>query len=177
VHSQWNQLTTADDALAQQAFLTSSFTKPRSTDLGSLREWLNRTMYGDSFLAGRTEDVWDLEKGFDDFTAIRGTPDKYNELTYYVSYLILYLKRLFVSGKKPEAPIYGLNGSFQVKIADGLVTVVASICPVLPIVILFLIHSLLVRLVMILVFTAVFALILVFGMYMKSDKVLAVTTA
>lgn len=70
-----------------------------------------------------------------------------------------------------------MTASSQDRVTNGLVTVISSICPVLPIVILFFIHDLLVRLGMILLFTAIFASILVFGMQMRSDKVLAVTTA
>jgi hypothetical protein len=49
--------------------------------------------------------------------------------------------------------------------------------PILPIVILFFVQQLIVRLGLILVVTAVFAAVLVFGMNMNSDKVLAITIA
>ena len=61
-------------------------------------------------------------------------------------------------------------------VANGVVTVISSVFPVLPIVILFFIPQLIVRLALILVFTVVFA-VLVFSMHMNSDKVLAITTA
>jgi hypothetical protein len=166
-----------DETLIQQAILNSSLAEPKSADLKSLREWLMRKDYGDSFLAGKTEDVWDVEKGYDDHTTITSSGDRYSGLTYCVSTLLVYLRRLVGSGHQPQDRVYSLTSSSQDRITNGLVTVISSICPVLPIVILFFIHDLLVRLGMILVFTAVFASILVFGMQMKSDKVLAVTTA
>jgi hypothetical protein len=58
-----------------------------------------------------------------------------------------------------------------------MMTVVSSVFPVLPIVILFFIDRLLVRLGLILLFTAVFAGVLVFGMRLEPDKTLAITTA
>jgi hypothetical protein len=151
--------------------------EPNRADLDALREWLDRPGYGDSFLAGRTEAVWDVEKGFADYATIRATADRYNKLTYYISAFLVYMKRALGSTDQSPYRIYGLTGSSQDRVANGLVTVISSTCPVLPIVILFFIPSLLVRLGMILVFAAVFASILVFGMQMRSDKVLAVTTA
>ena len=58
-----------------------------------------------------------------------------------------------------------------------MVTVISSVLPVLPILMLLWVQHLLVRIGLILVFTVVFAALLVFGMHMDSDKVLAVTTA
>ena len=136
-----------------------------------------RKDYGDSFLAGKTEDVWDIEKGYDDHTTTTSSGDRYSGLTYCVSTLLVYLRRLAGSGHQPQNRVYGLTSSSQDRVTNGLVTVISSICPVLPIVVLFFIHDLLVRLGMILVFTAIFASILVFGMQIRSDKVLAVTTA
>jgi len=164
-----------DETLIQQAILNSSLAEPKSADLKSLREWLMRKDYGGSFLAGKTEDVWDIEKGYDDYTTVTGSGDRYSGLTYCVSTLLVYLRRLV--GSRPQDRVYSLTASSQDRVTNGLVTVISSICPVLPIVILFFIHDLLVRLGMILVFTAIFASTLVFGMQMRSDKVLAVTTA
>jgi hypothetical protein len=166
-----------DEALTQQAILNSSLAEPKSADLKSLREWLMRKDYGNSFLAGKTEDVWDIEKGYDDHATIMSSGDRYSGLTYCVSTLLVYLRRLAGSGHQPQDRVYSLTSSSQDRVTNGLVTVISSICPVLPIVILFFIHDLLVRLGMILVFTAIFASTLVFGMQMRSDKVLAVTTA
>jgi hypothetical protein len=56
-------------------------------------------------------------------------------------------------------------------------TVTSSVFPVLPVVILFFVPTLIVRLGLILVFTVGFAAVLVFGMNVNSEKVLAVTTA
>jgi hypothetical protein len=166
-----------DEILTQQAILNSSLAEPKSADLKSLREWLMRKDYGDSFLAGKTEDVWDIEKGYNDYTTTTSSGDRPGGLTYCVSTLLVYLRRLAGSAHQPQDRVYGLTSSSQDRVTNGLVTVISSICPVLPIVILFFIHDLLIRLGMILVFTAIFASIFVFGMQMRSDKVLAITTA
>ena len=63
------------------------------------------------------------------------------------------------------------------RVGNGVVTVVSSVLPVLPLVALFWVQHLLVRIGLIHVFTLIFAALLVFGMHMDSGKVLAVTTA
>lgn len=63
------------------------------------------------------------------------------------------------------------------KLDRAIVTMVSSMFPVLPITILFFINRLLIRLGLVLLFTALFAFVLVFGLGIDSDKTLAVTTA
>jgi hypothetical protein len=58
-----------------------------------------------------------------------------------------------------------------------VVTVISSVLPVLSILMLLWVQHLLARIGLILALTVVFAALLVFGMHMDSDEVLAVTTA
>ena len=90
---------------------------------------------------------------------------------------MLHVRRRFGRHKQPPDHVYSLPEVSQAFIANGIMTVSSSVFPVLPIVILFFINRLLVRLGLILVFTAIFAAILVFGMRLDPDKVLAITTA
>jgi hypothetical protein len=57
----------------QQAKLGQLLSVPQTKHLQTLRKWLNRSEYGNSFLRGRVEGVWDAEKGFDDFAVIQRT--------------------------------------------------------------------------------------------------------
>jgi len=70
-----------------------------------------------------------------------------------------------------------VDSSEDASLAQGISVVISSILPVLPIVVLFFIKSLLVRIGLILVFTAVFAAVLVFGLKLGPEKVLTITTA
>ena len=63
------------------------------------------------------------------------------------------------------------------KLDRVIVTTVSSMFPVIPIIILFFINKLLIRLGLVLLFTVLFAFVLVVGLGVDSDKTLAVTTA
>jgi hypothetical protein len=161
----------------QQAKLGQLLSAPQTKSLQTLQKWLNRSGYGNSFLRGRVEGVWDAEKGFDDFAAIQRTKFFSNGPSSLLLRLMLHARRRFARPKQPHGHVYSLPEASQAFIANGIMTVISSVLPVLPIVILFLINRPLVRLGLILVFTALFAAILVFGMRLDPDKVLAITTA
>jgi hypothetical protein len=148
--------------------------KPSQKNLNSLRDWLDRPGYGDMFLLGDTEGVWDKEKAFNDFATLHKTADG---ITENLLGLLVRYKRYLTSAKQPKYHVYSLEESARISVANGVITVLSSVFPVLPIVILFFIQRLIVRLGLILVFTVVFAAVLVFGMNVNSDKVLAITTA
>lgn len=161
----------------QQAKLGQLLSVPQTKNLQTLRKWLNRSEYGNSFLRGRVEGVWDAEKGFDDFAAIQRTKWFGTGPSSLLVRLMLHVRRCFGRHKQPPGHVYSLPEVSQAFIANGIMTVLSSVFPVLPIVILFFIDRLLVRLGLILAFTAIFAAILVFGMRLDPDKVLAITTA
>jgi hypothetical protein len=147
--------------------------KPSQKNLDTLRDWLGRDGYGNMFLLGDTEGVWDKERALTDFMAFQTTADGITELLRMAG------ARQAISDcrQKPKYPIYCLEDSSRTGIANGVATVISSVFPVLPVVILFFVPRLIVSLVLILVFTVGFAAVLVFGMNVNSEKVLAITTA
>jgi hypothetical protein len=167
----------SDEAFIQHAQVRALSQKACSDHLVTLRKWLERPSYGSSFLRGRVESVWDAEKGFEDFASFVDQRTATTGLTSYLAKFLLHVRRSWMKGGKASNHIYTMGEDAQQRIAKGIMTVVSSIFPVLPIVILFFIKRLLVRLVFILVFTTVFATTLVFGMRMEPDKTLATTTA
>ena len=166
-----------DDALIRHAQVSSMMKSPRIEHLKNLREWLERPGYGGSFLRGKIESVWDAEKGFKDLASFEALQRRDAGLTLHLANLVLHLKRSWTGTGKPSNQIYTVGESTHEWIADGIMTIISSIFPVLPIVILFFVNRLLVRLGLILVFTGIFAAVLVFGMRIESDKTLAITTA
>lgn len=150
---------------------------PHTRDLRELQGWLNRPEYGGSFLRGTVEGVWDAEKGSDDFATFDAMQTSKNGFTAQFALVLLYLQRCISHRKKPTDHVYSLADSSRQWMANGIMTVISSVFPVLPIVILFFVERLLIRLGLILVFTAVFSAVLVFGMRMEPDKVLTITTA
>jgi hypothetical protein len=150
---------------------------PHTRDLRELQGWLNRPGYGGSFLRGTVEGVWDAEKGLDDYATFDAMQTSKNAFTAQFALVLLYLQRCISHRKKPTDHVYSLAESSQWWMANGVITVTSSVFPVVPIIILFFVERLLIRLGLILVFTAVFSAVLVFGMRMEPDKVLAITTA
>jgi hypothetical protein len=124
-------------------------------------------------VSGSVEGVWDTERKYSDFVTFQAV----GGLAYEFSRFFLYLSRLFAPKQDIPNRVYHLNASSSGGFANGIVTIVSSVFPVLPIIILFFIHRLLIRLILILAFTALFSAILVFGVRLKPDQVLAITTA
>jgi hypothetical protein len=124
-------------------------------------------------VSGSVEGVWDTERKHSDFVTFQAV----GGLAYEFSRFFLYLSRLFAPKQDIPDRVYHLNASQSGGFANGIVTIVSSVFPVLPIIILFFIRRLLIRLILILAFTALFSAILVFGVRLKPDQVLAITTA
>jgi hypothetical protein len=73
-----------------------------------------------------------------------------------------------------DTHVYTVLHSSRDVTTRGILTVVSSTFPVIPIIFL---HSLLVRLGLVLAFTAVFASVLIFGLRVRPDIMLGITTA
>ena len=85
--------------------------------------------------------------------------------------------RPLISRKLQPDRVYSVNSSSEKRVAQGFSVVISSVIPVLPIVILYFVHRPLVRIGLILIFTAVFAAVLVFGLKLEPEKVLGITSA
>jgi VIT1/CCC1 family predicted Fe2+/Mn2+ transporter len=86
------------------------------------------------------------------------------------------LRRLVSRNKQPGHVFY-VNSTPDGGVAQGLAVILASVLPVLPVIILFFVDSLPTRIGLILIFTAVFAAVLVFGFQLDAERVLTITTA
>jgi hypothetical protein len=168
------RLTEIDEALIQQAQLRS-MAKPSQKNLDARGDWLDRDGYGNMFLLGDPEGVWDKEKAVADFMTFQNTADA---ITESFSGWLVRAKRYLTSAKKPKYHVYRLEDSSRASVAHHVATVISSVFPVLPVVILFFVPRAYCQAWLdSLVFTGGFAAVLVFGMNMASEKVLAVTTA
>jgi hypothetical protein len=142
-----------------------------------LRQWLQTPEFGDSFISGRTEGVWDSDKNFHDFTVPNCGSETVDGLTFQLTSLLTYLESFVKRSKQPDDELHSISGSAKIKLDRAIVTTVSSMFPIMPIIILFFINQLLIRLGLVLLFTVLFAFVLVFGSGIGSDKTLAVTTA
>ncbi len=142
-----------------------------------LREWLQTPEFGDSFVSGKTEGVWDSAKNFNDFAVPHGGTGAVDGLTFQFASLFLYFESWVRWGRQPYDELHSLSSRATTKLSRAIVTTVSSTMPIIPIIILFFINRLLIRLGLVLLFTVLFAFVLVFGLSIESDKTLAVTTA
>jgi hypothetical protein len=165
-----------DQAVVQYAQL-SALAKPSSENRGDLQDWLYRPGYGDNFLAGRMEDVWDVEKGFSDYVRIDQPTGQEDVFTRKLSRLILYIYRAWTQRKRPARSIYDLAGPKLQAYADGISNMLGSLLPTASILILYIVHNMTVRLILVLVFTPIFAALLAIISNGRRVEVFAATTA
>lgn len=161
------------EALARQVEI-ERYRKPRHKDLLNLREWLISGQHGRSFLAGKDEDVWDEEKRYSDYIAVADTGDV---LLNRLAQMFLRLKRVVVEDVEAAKDVQSLGDHGYQRVVNGALTVIASMLPVLPVVILFLVKNLAIRLGLVFMFAVLFAAILTFGLQVEAEKVIATTTA
>jgi VIT1/CCC1 family predicted Fe2+/Mn2+ transporter len=151
--------------------------RPSNGDLEALRQWLKRAEFGNMFLTGYVEDVWDTRREHSDYASLKQSIAEDASLTGRISMIVLHLQRALLGRRHGRAHIYSLDESIRRSIANGFLTVISSVLPVLPIFVLYFVHRPLIRLILTLLFTIAFASALVFGMGLRSDAVLAITTA
>lgn len=134
-------------------------------------EWLKRPGFGNSFLSGTTADAWKPAAGdqFDSGKFMTVTPA--DNLSFQVARMFMAIRTHMPWGQT-EDQVFSID---EGDVAKGLSVVLACVVPVVPIIILYFIGSLLVRIGLILVFTAVSATVLVFGLRLDAEKVLTVT--
>ena len=78
----------ADQAVKRQLEIENSYRIPRDRDLSSLRGWLDDSRLGKCFLAGKTEDPWDVERAHQDYVAVAETGDTLsNRIAWVFSWL------------------------------------------------------------------------------------------
>ncbi|KAI2473820.1 hypothetical protein F4781DRAFT_379008 [Annulohypoxylon bovei var. microspora] len=153
---------------------------PMRRDITAICDWLNRMNMGGAFLAGDIEDVWNVQMPtgefkpakVDDFYAF----DHNDGLAFRIGAFFAYISQLLCRGNSPEKPHY-VDTSSASALDRSISTIIASVFPVIPIIVFYFVQALSVRIGLIFAFTATFAAILVLGLQLKPDKALAITTA
>lgn len=153
---------------------------PKRSDIGAVCDWLNGMHRGAAFLTGDPEDVWNVplvtgENRPADVEDFYGFEDQ-SSLAFRIGFLFASLQRQLWRSSKSQQP-HHIDTSTSGALNQAISTIVASVLPVIPIVVFYFVERLLVRIGLILVFTAAFAAVLVIGLKLKSDTTLAITTA
>ena len=172
-----NELTATDDAIIRYTAIGASTSTPSSRSIKRLRAWLENPEFGDSFISGKIEGVWDEDKRFYDFIVPNRGSETVDGITFQLTQLLTYLESFFRRKRQPRDKLHTISSGVKMRMDRAIVTTISSMFPVLPIMILFFINQLLVRLGLVLLFTVLFAFVLVFGLGIDPEKTLAVTTA
>lgn len=173
-------LTFSEDSAVEQYKRLNDISCPKRSDMRAICQWLSGMNRGGSFLAGDVEDVWNVQvnpheyrpAGVDDFYGF----EEKGGLAFSIGAFSAFLQRLFCRGSGSEQP-HHIDTSASGALDKALSTVIASVLPIIPIVAFYFVQRLLVRIGLILAFTAAFAAILVVGMQLKPDTTLGITTA
>ncbi|KAH0834597.1 hypothetical protein FOPE_03745 [Fonsecaea pedrosoi] len=139
----------------------SEMPKPSTNDLAGLQEWLRRPSLGAVYLTGRDREVWSQGT---DLVAIADRPRSNRLRSWIADYLVPALHRI---GRHLRT-IRGGNSEFGTNFAEYsdtaitqaanlLGTVLASLLPVVAIIVLYLIEGMGIRLGLVAVFSALFS--------------------
>ena len=169
-----------DKALSQQLDIHNRWPSPRHQDLAGVRSWLSDGRFGAGFLAGRDENVWDEEKGLepDDYVGVANTAD---DISNFLASLMLSFSQLLTKLKcigetSNNAKIRSFKSQGYQRLVNCVVTVIASVLLVLPIVILYVVKDMTARVGLVFAFTVLLSGILSFGLNMNAEKVIMIAT-
>lgn len=163
--------------------------KPKLGDIKFIQQWLK----GDTaqkrkpFLARDPEDVW--TKAVSGVCEPADPEDFYSfaehdSLTYVLISIYAWITGIFscvlacvFPRKTNPDKFHHVDSTLSGGLGKTIMTAIASLMPVIPIVAFYFVEKLIIRIGMIVAFTAAFAVILVVVLEMKPDKALAISTA
>lgn len=163
--------------------------KPRLGDIKFVQQWLkgDAAQKRKAFLASDPEDVWTrnisgvLEPARpEDFYSFT----EHDRMTYVLASVYAWVNRLFacllsciISRKTNPDKVHHVDTTLSGMLGKTIMTCITSLMPVIPIIAFYFVEKLIVRIGLIVAFTAAFAMILVVVLEMKPDKALAISTA
>ncbi|KAH8745891.1 hypothetical protein F5883DRAFT_586160 [Diaporthe sp. PMI_573] len=169
-----------NDRLLKQAKL-SKLDPPTQSNLAFLREWLERPTMGCFPIRGLDMDAWDVKE---DLVALKSPGPRDLTTRWVTNTLIPFYHRLLGEKlKDPECPdlgdgnIYNYKDTMLASAVDILTTVIASLLPLLSILILFLVHSDAIKLGVIVASSAMFSFALALMTQARRIEVFAATAA
>lgn len=146
-----------DTALVRMTHL-QTLPVPDRRELSSLRTLLQTPEYGNNFLSGSVEDVWEEDKGHSDYVQLGPESNERDLLTTTVAKGALLVRRRY--GRRTRTEINRVSDATIVQVANTISSILASSIPVIALSSLYMIEDLRKRLWMILAFTVLFSLIL-----------------
>ena len=168
-----------DDAVDQYRRL-NEIPSARRSNVATICEWLNSMHRGAAFLTGSVEDVWNVQLGTGG-QGLANSEDFYgfedgSGIVYRLGTAFAWMHRLAFSGGSQQQ-VHHIDTSTAGALARTISTIIASVLPVIPIVVFYFVEKLLVRIGLVIAFTAFFAALLVIGLQLNPDTTLGITTA
>ena len=162
----------------------SHFADPNTHDLRSLQQWLERPGMGNLALLGKDRDTWgDTELSIDphhDLLTVASSGNRDTFTTWFMERFVLWTHRLFWHRLKkvddPESGIASYNRETLYKYTSHITTIVASLLPILAIVVLYCVNSMKIRLGLIALFTFTFTAALSFFTGAKRGEIFIATS-
>ena len=162
----------------------SQLADPSSHDLRSLQQWLERPSMGNLALIGKDRATWgNIDLPIDphhDLLAVSLSGNRDSFTTWFMEQLVLWLHRLFWHRVKkvedPESGIASYDRETLHRYTSHITTIVASLLPILAIVVLYCVNSMKIRLGLIALFTFTFAAALSFFTGAKRGEIFIATS-
>ena len=147
---------------------------PDMDRLRVLQDWLERPAYGNAFLQGVEARAWDAEARTHEFLLV-GSKHETDVVTKWLrkfisgTYHNLLGYRIKRTGNRSDASIYNYNEANLVQTIHTLSVVLSSLVPTASMFALYYTHSTSLRLVLVMIFTSLFALVL--SIFTKARRV------
>jgi hypothetical protein len=161
----------------QQTFMTS-IPPPSSTDIVFLQEWLCRAGQGNCALIGRDSQLWQTTPASELIPLqVRNAEDPLS--SWMIERFITWYHHRFghLHKSDPENQYTEYEDDKLLRIANILGTFIASLVPLLSIIVLYFIPNLLARLGLVVLFTAMFAFLLILMTKAKMVEIFTATSA
>ena len=162
----------------------SQLTDPNAHDLRSLQQWLERPQMGNLALIGKDRATWgDTELPIDphhDLLTVFASGNRDSFSAWFTERFVLWIHRLFWyrvnKADDPESGIASYSRETLHKYTSHITTIVASLLPILAIVVLYCVSSMKTRLGLIALFTFTFAVALSFLTGAKRGEIFIATS-
>ena len=163
------------DAALLQAAQISQLEAPRESELTFLRDWLQRPTMGNSFLRGREDSIWKGHAPQEMVTLAQRQMEQDPFSNWLSTRLVDIYDKIWGNRRKtpitedPDSGIVEYEDTRLTAISNAVGVIFASLVPTISVLVLYFIQNMLVRIGLLVVFTAVFAAAL--AVFTKARKI------
>ncbi|KAH6652864.1 hypothetical protein BKA67DRAFT_567757 [Truncatella angustata] len=161
----------------------NALSSPEEHNIEVLREWLKRPAYGNGFLQGFEKRTWETERV--DMVALQKEAEDYDPFTRWLFRVIpgyfhnrwAHRWKSPVQGREGMEDLFEYKNSTLVRFTTSVTTFLSAVFPVLSIFVLYDVENMPIRLGLIVLFTSLFALALLFVSNARRVEIFMATSA